>query len=298
MDNFTGQNVIEYNKSFATEEQCKSYLEHLKWSDGFQCVICNHDQYFKGHFPFTRACKKCRRIDSVTANTLFHKVKFGLHKAFWIAFEMSTTSKSLSSVQLSKRLGITQKTAWFFMQKVRKSMKSSQRYPLKGEVHVDEFVIGGKEAGKPGRSKDTKKKKVACAVELADSKKIKRFYATTIEDYSSDELMVFFDKHIDQTADITTDQWSSYQVIASQFNIDQVKSDQGKNFPEIHIMIASLKSWIRAIPTHVSKKHLDAYLDEFCYRINRSLFKENIFHNLLERMVHHYHLSWQNITHA
>ena len=70
MDNFTGQNVIEYNKSFATEEQCKSYLEHLKWSDGFQCVICNHDQYFKGHFPFTRACKKCRRIDSVTANTL------------------------------------------------------------------------------------------------------------------------------------------------------------------------------------------------------------------------------------
>lgn len=149
MEKFRGQNVIEYNKSFATEHQCKSYLEDLKWGNGFHCVICNHDQYFKGYRSFTRVCKKCKRIDSVTANTLFDKVKFGLHKAFWIVFEMSTSSKSLSSMQVSKRLDITQKTAWLFMQKVRRAMKSSQRYPLKGQVHVDEFLIGGKELGKP-----------------------------------------------------------------------------------------------------------------------------------------------------
>lgn len=139
---------------------------------------------------------------------------------------------------------------------------------------------------------------MACAVELNDKEKIKRFYALPIEDYSSDELMVFFDKHISKNAEITTDQWSAYQVIASQFDIKQQKSDHGKNFPQIHIMIASLKSWIRAIPTHVSKKHLHAYLDEFSYRINRSTYKENIFHNLIERMMNHQWINWQKIVYT
>jgi len=60
----------------------------------------------------------------------FHKVKFGLQKAFLIVFKMTTSSKSLSSIQVAKRYGISQATAWFFMQKVKVAMKSSQKYPL------------------------------------------------------------------------------------------------------------------------------------------------------------------------
>ena len=296
MSKFNGQNILEFAEEFSTEEKCKMYLEKFKWGDGFHCPVCNHDQYYPGHKPFTRQCKNCRRIDSVTANTLFHKVKFGLHKAFWIVFEMSSTTKSISSNMMAKRMGISQKTAWFFMQKVRKAMKSSENFPMEGNVHVDEFVIGQKEEGKPGRSRDTKKKKVVCAVEFTNDHKVKRFYAKPIADYSSDEVRMLFDKHIDKKAMVTTDKWTAYQVIASQYNIKQVESRMGKNFRELHLVISSLKSWIRAIPTHVTRFHLQAYLDEFSFRINRSIFKETVFHKLIERMMFAHHQSWQNIV--
>lgn len=67
----------------------------------------------------------CQHVESETANTLFHKAKFGLHKAFYVVFEMSTSSKSVSSIQMGKRFDIRQGTAWYFMQKVRRAMKSS-----------------------------------------------------------------------------------------------------------------------------------------------------------------------------
>jgi hypothetical protein len=73
-------------------------------------------------------CCGCQHVESATANTLFHKVKFGLQKTFCVAFEMSTSSKSISSIQMDKRFSIRQGTAWYFMQKVRKAMKSSQKY--------------------------------------------------------------------------------------------------------------------------------------------------------------------------
>jgi hypothetical protein len=115
--------------------------------DGFKCTKCKSEKGCEKS-GFNYHCYSCNHVESATANTLFHKVKFGLQKAFLIVFEMTTSSKSLSSVQIGKRYGISQTTAWFFMQKVRVAMKSSQKYPLSEIVHVDEFVVGGKEDGK------------------------------------------------------------------------------------------------------------------------------------------------------
>ncbi len=86
---------------------------------------------------------------------------------------MTCSTKGLSSIQMAKRYRVTQKTAWFFMQKVKIAMKSSGKYPMIGLVQVDEFVIGGKETGKQDRSYDSKKAKVVCAVELTNTGKIK-----------------------------------------------------------------------------------------------------------------------------
>jgi hypothetical protein len=72
---------------------------------------------------------------------------------------MSTTTKSLSASYMAGRFGVTEKTARLFMHKVREGMKSRGNHPVEGDVHIDEFVIGGKEEGKVGRSYDSKKKK-------------------------------------------------------------------------------------------------------------------------------------------
>jgi len=88
------------------------------------------------------------------ANTLFHKVKFGIRKAFFICFEMSTTTKSLSASYMAVRYGVSENTARLFMHKVLEGMKSSGASPMDGNVQVDEFFVEGKESGKPDRSWD------------------------------------------------------------------------------------------------------------------------------------------------
>ena len=129
----------------------------------YKCLRCNHTAC-QVRADLARQCNICGHIESTTANTLFHKVKFGVRKAFFICFEMATSTKSLSASYMGVRYGVTEKTARLFMLKVREAMSSSGNNPMDGEVHVDEFVVGGREIGKIGRSDHGKKKKSIIAV--------------------------------------------------------------------------------------------------------------------------------------
>jgi transposase-like protein len=284
MNIFKGQNLLEFAERFKTDEDCLEYLSHFKWNEGYKCVKCGHtaSQIRINH---SRTCNTCSHTESAMANTLFHKVKFGIRKAFFICFEMSTTTKSLSASYMAERFGVTEKTARLFMHKVREAMKSSGHHPIEGDVHIDEFVIGGKEEGKIGRSYGGKKKKVVCAVELTDEGKVKRMYSMKIENYSTKELKKLFVKHISKEASITTDKWKGYRPLMDEYNITQIESNHGLNFKALHTMIHQVKSWIRTTYSWVSEFNINRYLDEFCYRINRSLMKENIFNNLVMKMV-------------
>ena len=96
----------------------------------------------------------------------------------------------MSASQISKRYGITRKTTCLFMHKIRKVMKSSEQYPMVGNIQVDEFTVGGKEVGKPGKSYKSNKKKIVASVELIQTGDIKRVYALKINDYSSKSLKI------------------------------------------------------------------------------------------------------------
>jgi hypothetical protein len=164
MDIFKGQDVLEFTTRFGTDEDCKKYLSEMKWAKSYECVKCGHTAS-QTRKDFSKTCNKCSHTESPTANTLFHKVKFGILKAFHICFEMSTSTKSLSASYVAVRYSVTERTARLFTHKVREAMKSSGNNPMDGIVHVDEFVVGGKEEGKVGRSYDSKKKKVVTAVQ-------------------------------------------------------------------------------------------------------------------------------------
>lgn len=285
MEIYEGQNLLEFIDRFKTGENCKKYLAELKWKSGYKCVKCGHtaSQIRK---DLSRTCNKCSHTESTTANTLFHGVKFGIRKAFFICFEMATTTKSLSASYMAKRYGITEKTARLFMHKVREAMKSSKQHPMDTNVEVDEFVLGGYESGKIGRSYDSKKKKAVSALELTDKNRVKRMYVSVIENFSAKELNKIFDAHIGMSAAVRTDQWRGYRPIKRKgYQIKQQKSDSGKNFKILHTMIHQIKSWIRTTYSWVSEHHVQRYFNEFCYRLNRSQSKNTIFHNLMKRMV-------------
>lgn len=287
LEQFKGQYLISFLDHFPDGDACKAYLAELKFTEGFQCPKCGHDQFWKGPKPHSKVCKGCRHCESATANTLFHKVKFDLRKAFVICYHMTCTSKSISSIQMGKMLGINQKTAWYFMHKVRKAMASTETQPMEGDVEVDEFTVGGKEEGHQGRSRDAKRTKAVIAMEKSEGGGVKRLYINKIDDFSSASIRPLFEAHIGEEAKVRTDKWTAYGPLKKDWDIEQEESNGGKNFPKLHIIISQIKSWLRCVPTHVSKKYAQAYFDEHCFRINRSQFKETIFHKLIERMVSH-----------
>jgi transposase-like protein len=282
---FKGENIIEFSQRFKDELTCQAYLADLKWGNGYTCTKCGCTRSSVRGSDKARQCHQCHHIESPTANTLFHKVKFGLQKAFMIVFEMSATTKGLSSSQVGRRYGVRRSTAWYFMHKVREAMKSSEIQPMQGSVQVDEFAVGGKENLKQGRSRDSKKKKVICAVELTNTQKIKRVYAMTIPDYSSKSLLPIFEKHIARNAAVRTDEWQGYKPIAKTYSIEQEPSMNGANFKQMHHVIHQIKTWLRTTFSWVHQGHMNRYLDEYCFRINRSISRNTIFHRLVERMV-------------
>ncbi len=292
---FKGENILEFTDRFHDEMSCLSYLADIKWSDEYTCKKCGHKKHTIRKKNLARDCNRCHHIESPTVDTLFHRVRFGIRKAFTIVFEMSATTKGMSYSQVARRYSISPTTAWTFMHKVRKAMESSHQQPMDGEVHVDEFVFGGKETLKQGRSYDSKKKKLIVAVELTEEEKVKRVYFKQLEDYSSKSLQTIFDEHISLSANIKTDKWSGYKPIAKVYSITQELSDSGNNMKQLHTIIHQVKSWLRSVYSWVHKDHIERYLAEYSFRINRSIYKQTIFHKLIERMVFAQPFSYQDI---
>lgn len=282
---FTGENIVKFSERFSDDKACMAYLAEIKWSGGYVCKKCGHTKFTIRKKNLARDCNMCHHIESPTAGTIFHRLRFGIKNAFWIIFEMSATSKGLSASQVAKRYEISRTTAWTFMHKVRTAMKSSKSYPISGDVQVDEFVFGGKENLKQGRSTDSRKKKIVGAIELSENAKVKRTYFKRISDFSSSSLKAIFDDHISKTANVLTDKWTGYKPLANEYKITQKYSDKGGSMKQLHTIIHQLKSWLRSVYSWVHEDHIEKYLDEYSFRINRSIFKQNIFDALINRMM-------------
>ena len=283
-EKFIGVNSITFNKRFKEDADCYEYLSLIKWENGFVCRKCNYDKHYKGKKPFSKRCLRCKYDESPTTNTMFEKLKFPILIAFHIVFKISTKKKGMSSMELSNEFELRQKTCWTFKQKVQQVMKSSLKSPLKGLVHADEFVIGGPEEGKRGRSKGAKKL-IVLALEIVDDG-VGRAYAEVIENSSAKELGSFLMKYVSKDAELISDKWKGYIPLKKEFTkLKQVASDEGKNFKELHIHIMNIKGWLRGIHHHCSKEHMQDYLNEYHFRYNRRSNMGTIFDVLMKKMV-------------
>lgn len=284
------QNLSSFMAQFSTEEQCFNYLAEQKWSKGFQCSKCGCTESLKGRTWHHKRCKSCKYDESCTANTMFHKIKFPLPIAFAIIYQLTTMKKGMSSCEIARQHGIHQETAWFFKRKVQTAMSLYDQKLLSKLVEVDEALIGGYEKGKQGRSKGAKKP-VMMALEIGEldpktgRHKLLRAQTISIDDYSSDTLKDAIDKVIDDQAVIITDRWQSYpKAIGDRAHLG-ILSEKGSSMPEIHRLIFNLKNWLRGTHHHISKAHLQNYLNEFFFRFNFRNIINSVAKKILNKMV-------------
>ena len=127
----------EFREIFPDPSACYRYLEELKWADSFQCSQCGNNKYGKANKVFSRRCTKCGHINSVTAGTIFHGIKFPLDKAFYIIYASYLTPEKLTLDQLASILDLRRNTIWAF----RKKIQTRIDFEADFEIGWDEIVL-------------------------------------------------------------------------------------------------------------------------------------------------------------
>jgi len=280
----------EFEKRFATEEACRAYLAHLRWSQGFRCPKCGATKAWS--VGALRQCVTCGRQTSVTAGTIFQDTRTPLTTWFRAMWWVTGTKTGTSALGLQRVLGLgSYQTAWAWLHKLRRAMVRPGRDRLAGYVEVDESLVGGL-GGPHGRSTAKKALIVVAAEEVGHG--IGRIRMRRIPDGSADSLLGFVQEAIAPGTEIHTDGWHGYDRLTANGYRHRVTYLRGHHelaselLPRVHRVISLLKRWL--LGTHqgaVTQPHLDYYLDEFTFRFNRrtSRHRGKLFFRLAEQAV-------------
>jgi len=137
---FEGLSIYDFQSQYSTNESCIDLLVKLKWGDEYKCKNWDHTKFCKTKRCGKKRCCSCGKPESETSQTLFHKLKFLIHKAFFILYFISTTKKGISALKLDRKIRLHKRTCLLFKRKVMAAMSSLFTY----KMEVDETYIGGK----------------------------------------------------------------------------------------------------------------------------------------------------------
>jgi len=264
--------ILEFAARFSTPAACREYLSAVRWPNGFQCP---YDGTGEKTYIETRNLWECQEGHqiSVTADTIMHKSHIPLTKWFWAAYLVSTQTPGISSVVLSRQLGVHQESAYMMLQRLRAGMVDPDRSQLTGTVEVDETFISAGRVRKVRAGRGSGKPIVVAAVEVhgpyAGRVRLRR-----INDASEEELASFIADHVQLDSTVITDGWMGYANVGNYgyrhiVREGETSVDVAEQMMHIHRVFSNLKAWIIGTHHGVSSKHLQAYLNEFAFRYNR-----------------------------
>lgn len=287
------KNILDLERQFATEEDCRQYLFGLRWPQGFLCPRCGGTEAWTAG-RHRSICTACRHQASVTAGTIFQDTRQPLRLWFRAIWQVTSQKYGASALGLQRVLGLgSYETAWTWLHKLRRAMVRPGRDRLKGRVEVDETYVGGLAERRRGRGIPSKALVIIAAQE--DGRGIGRIRLARIPDASNTHLRHFIQSAIEPGSCIHTDGWASYQGLEKLGYKHEVSALQGLGkkaatelLPRVHRVASLMKRWL--LGTHqgaVNAKHLDYYLDEFTFRFNRrtSASRGKLFYRLVQQAV-------------
>ncbi len=288
-------NLISLVEKYSNEDACHTYLEELRWPDGIACPRCGSKSISRVQKYHALDCNSCRCRFSVTAGTIFQDTHLPLWKWFNAIYLMIESKKGISANQMKRTLGVSYKTAWYLCHRIGAAMTNAAIEPLLGTIEVDETYVGGKVEGMGHGFKGNKALVVGAIEHGGDA------VLDVIEHADKDTIHKFIHGHAAPDK-VYTDDWPAYKGIASEavkhetvnHSADEwVKGDVHTN--SVENIWSLLKRAIVGSYHQVSKKHLDAYLDELEWRFNNRN-NEYLFRDTLLKLINSENLPYEELT--
>lgn len=272
------KSLAEMMSRFPDEQACINYMRETRWREGRFCPYCGSDKVYDFKDGKTHKCGACRQKFSLKIGTIFEDSKIPLQKWFMAIYLITSHKKGISSLQLAKDIGVTQKTAWFMNHRLREAQRTkAYNEPMKNTVEVDEAYIGGKEKNKheskktkgtQGRSLQTKAAVVAL-VERGSG--VRAFHVENTQRATLHNMVM---QNVALGSKVNTDEFSAYEGLNYFYLHGSVDHVGGKYvIGDVHTntvesFFALFKRGVYGIYHSMSKKHLQRYLQEFCFRYN------------------------------
>jgi transposase-like protein len=268
-------------------ETARRYLEGRLWPDGTVCPTCSgQDRITVRKGGFYR-CNKCKLDYTVRTGTIFERSHVPLHKWVYAMYLVVTARKGVSSMQLAKEIGITQKSAWFVLQRLREACGGSTG-KLSGLIEIDECYVGGKESNKHESKKlNMGRGTVGKTAVMGLRERGGRTVAMTVANTDKATLQGVIIANVEATSVILTDEHKGYIGIGDTFLAHETVNHGAGEYQHglvstngIESVWALLKRGIYGTWHQVSAKHLDRYVSEVSFRLNAGDVKQHTIDRL------------------
>jgi len=265
-------NLVEFQQKFGDEQACLDYLAESRWGEKAICIHCGSIKTYKFSSGKLFKCGDCRKQFTAKVGTIFSDSKIPLYKWFLAIYLATSLKKGISSVQLSKYTGVTQKTAWFMLQRIRFALeKSGNGGMLQNIVEVDETYIGGRRPEYKGKKFDNK----TAVIGMVEKKKGTGKVKTVASGFADATVALpFIRANIKAGTTIHSDESRIYHRVKREYEhafvnhskLEYVRDNVHTN--TIEGFWSHLKRGIDGIYIHVSPQHLQKYCSEYEYRYN------------------------------
>lgn len=270
---------VEFVRCYSTEHKARAYLTKIRWPKGVVCPFCGGTHHYAqkrdGIGGYYR-CTKCDKTFTVRTGTIFERSHVPLTKWLYACYKVITARKGISSVQLAVEIGVTQKTSWFMLQRIRHACIQTMdvNEMMKDVVEADAAYFGGKEKNKHASKKlRLGRGAVGKVAVLGAKERGGRVGAKVIPDTGANTVHATLSGMVDRNATLMTDEHGSYNgvpfadhKIVRHAVAEFVNGTASTN--EIESVWSVLKRGWVGVYHHFSQKHIQLYVNEFCFRLN------------------------------